>query len=173
MKKHVMLDIETMGNAVTSSIVSIGAVAFDENGLGDSFYVNVDLQSSIDNGLTIDGSTVEWWLQQSDSAKKDLLNEKESLDGALSQFECFLSLNTYEDVEIWGNGASFDNAILSNAYRSLKMAEPWKFWNNRCYRTMKNMFPHVEFKRVGTHHNAVDDAKSQALHLIEIFKLIK
>ena len=25
--------------------------------------------------------------------------------------------------------------------------------------------------RVGTHHNALDDAKSQALHAIELFKL--
>ena len=33
---------------------------------------------------------------------------------------------------------------------------------------MKSQAPHVKMPRTGTHHNAIDDAKSQALHLMEI-----
>jgi hypothetical protein len=32
------------------------------------------------------------------------------------------------------------------------------------------MFPNVPMERSGTHHNALDDAISQAKHLIEISK---
>jgi exodeoxyribonuclease VIII len=44
----------------------------------------------------------------------------------------------------------------------------WEFWKDRCYRTIKNCYPDVPFDRRGTHHNALDDARSQALHLIAI-----
>ncbi len=50
--KHLMLDIETMGNESYSAITSIGAVEFDiETGeTGDEFYVVVGLQSCLDAG---------------------------------------------------------------------------------------------------------------------------
>jgi hypothetical protein len=35
---------------------------------------------------------------------------------------------------------------------------------------MKNHFPDVEMDRSGVHHNAVNDAESQALHLIAMVK---
>jgi hypothetical protein len=76
-------------------------------------------------------------------------------------------------AEIWGNGASFDNAILAEAYDCARIDRPWKYWNDRCYRTMKNQFPLVPFRRSGTHHNALDDARSQAEHLMEIFEDLK
>ena len=71
---HLMLDIETMGNESFSSIVSIGALEFDiETGkTGKEFYVNVDLQSCMDLGLIVNASTVMWWLNQNEQARKDL-----------------------------------------------------------------------------------------------------
>jgi len=69
---------------------------------------------------------------------------------------------------MWGNGASFDNVILSETYLRLGMKAPWPFWKNKCYRTAKGMYPAVEINRSGTHHNALDDARSQAEHLIAI-----
>ena len=38
------------------------------------------------------------------------------------------------------------------------------------YRTLKNLLPYIEMERVGEHHNALDDAKSQALHAIKLLK---
>lgn len=69
-----MLDIETMGNESFSSIVSIGALEFDiETGkTGKEFYVNVDLQSCMDLGLIVNASTIMWWLNQNEQARKDL-----------------------------------------------------------------------------------------------------
>lgn len=169
----IMLDLETMGNNSNSAIVSIGAVAFDENGLtGDEFYVNVNLQSCLDAGLKVDGSTVMWWMQQSEKARASLKDKPPvPLDKALDNFARYCG--NLQVSEVWGNGCMFDNTILGNAYRAAGREIPWKFWNDRCYRTIKNMYPQIELKRVGELHNAVDDAKTQALHLIEILKLIK
>jgi exodeoxyribonuclease VIII len=45
-KKNIMLDLETMGNNSNSAIVAIGAVEFDENGLGSDFYTVIDLNAA-------------------------------------------------------------------------------------------------------------------------------
>ena len=67
---RIMVDLETLGTAPGSVILSIGAVRFDvEKGLLDEFYVNIDVESSQRLGLTIDGDTVMWWLKQSDAAR--------------------------------------------------------------------------------------------------------
>lgn len=74
------------------------------------------------------------------------------------------------DPLIWGNGASFDNVILANAYRAASIQQPWAYWNDRCYRTLKKRYLDIALRRQGTHHNALDDAISQAEHLITIWK---
>ena len=170
MKSMVMLDLETMGTSSDSAIISIGAVAFDENSVYDRFSVNVHLQTCIDAGMVVDGGTVEWWLNQSDEARGSLLKNRVSIQTALAEFKKW-----FEDSgadEVWGNGAMFDNTIFGNAYKRCGMQIPWKFWNDRCYRTLKNIYTGIDFERVGTHHSAVDDAETQALHLIKILKSI-
>jgi hypothetical protein len=78
-------------------------------------------------------------------------------------------LGNIPDVRVWGNGADFDNPILAVAYRrTIFSGQPWKPYNGRCYRTVKNQFQDVKLVRTGTHHNALDDARSQATHLVEI-----
>jgi hypothetical protein len=74
---------------------------------------------------------------------------------------------------VWGNGASFDCVILGNAYRAVGDEPPWKYFNERCYRTAKAMLPAVPFERIGTHHHALDDAASQAQHLIKMLRAQK
>ena len=167
---EIMLDLETMGNGSNSAIIAIGAVAFDIDGVQSKFYQQVNLQSSIDAGMEMDASTVLWWLKQSDSARSAFKDNEDALNIANALIEFSMFCESVKVCGMWGNGAAFDNALLSNAYRKLEMNQPWKFWNDRCYRTVKNIYQDVEFVRAGTHHNAVDDAGSQALHLIEICK---
>jgi hypothetical protein len=80
---------------------------------------------------------------------------------------------TQDSLQIWGNGADFDNVILSSAYRNTGHVTPWGTYKNRCYRTIKSANRHVAMARTGTHHNALDDAKSQAQHLIRIWAAAK
>jgi hypothetical protein len=161
---NIMLDLETMSDCSNAAIVSIGAVKFDI-AITDRFYCNIDLQSCLDCGLSVSGSTIMWWLSQSGEARNALAIQPVPIKRALEDFAAWAGI---DPAVIWGNGAAFDNAILANAYRKTGIAQPWAFWNDRCYRTIRSLHPDVEFKRVGIHHRSVDDAESQALHLIKI-----
>lgn len=165
---NIMLDLETMGNNSNAAIIAIGAVAFDSDKITSRFYREINLQSAINSGGVIDGSTVTWWLKQSDEARKAFTDNDnaEHIMVALADFAKWYK--KVEGEQVWGNGAMFDNAILGNAYKNNNFQIPWKFWNDMCYRTVKGMNKHINLERVGTYHNALDDAESQALHLIRI-----
>ena len=166
---EVMVDLETLGNGPNSVIIAIGAVKFDLSSgkLGEEFHMLVDPESCVSHGLQMDTSTVLWWMQQSADARKVFSEtNKLPLPSVLHELSAFMD---NDEIKVWGNGASFDNVILANAYTKCEIERPWKFWNDRCYRTVKALYPHIKMTRLGTHHNALDDAKSQALHLIKIF----
>lgn len=177
--QHVMLDLETLGTSNKAVVLSIGAVKFDpySSDLGQTFYVELtgDLKTQQANGRIIDASTVLWWMQQGAMAKQVFSDPpiegviRASTVSALLQFRDFIN-----DPEtcLWGNGADFDNAILADLYRDMAIPVPWSFRFNRCFRTIKGMFPEVTIARDGVHHNALDDAVHQAKHLQEIMKCI-
>ena len=164
---NVMLDIETMGTGPTAAIVSIGAAKFDANDIIETFSVNVDLQSCLDHGLTMDAGTVYWWMNREDAARRSLMSQCKPMEEALQTFADWIDVGS----NVWGNGCDFDNVILANAYRSCGMDLPFAFFRNRCYRTLKSLHPNVQMIRVGVAHNALDDAVGQAKHLIEIAKV--
>lgn len=162
---RVMLDLETLGATPNSVITSIGAVKFNSSGILDEFYTRVDIKSCIDYGLIIDPQTIIWWLGQADNARLELTKPGINLAEALLSFSSWVGA---DNSEIWGNGASFDNVVLSQAYSKTNTTRPWKYSADRCYRTIKSLYPDVKIERLGEHHNALDDAKSQANHLISI-----
>lgn len=164
---HIMLDIETMGHQPDAAIVAIGAVKFcpETNTINDKFYERIFLKSAADFGLTTDPDTIIWWLKQSERARRQVTNDLAStLPTALEHFADFCGHNPI----IWGNGSDFDNVILATAYKKTGMSQPWKFRNNRCYRTIKNLYKHIIIAREGTAHIAIDDAIYQATHLMKI-----
>ena len=67
---HVMLDLETWGTRPGSALRSIGAVTFGLNAtsVGARFYRNIDKESCLLAGLTVDTETVSWWLKQAPEA---------------------------------------------------------------------------------------------------------
>lgn len=162
---HIMIDLETMGTRPNAPIIAIGAVTFNSAGIGDTFYTNVSLKSCVDSGAVIDPDTVMWWMRQSDAARRALDEGGSDLDVALRDLSSFFPKSVYG---VWGNGATFDNVLLREAYTRAGVQCPWPFWLDKCYRTVKGAYPDVEISRGGTHHNALDDASSQAGHLIDI-----
>jgi hypothetical protein len=171
---NIMIDIETLGTGPNSVILSIGAVAFNENGLGGEFEVHIDPQSCTDAGLEIDARTVMWWLTQGEAARKAITSGKQvpllkALVGLKEAFE-------WKDVKVWCNGASFDFPILTNAYKALGGDAPWQYWAALDYRTIKNIVPSDVLRackeQAGTDHDALSDAKAQALTLISLMAWI-
>lgn len=170
MTRHIMIDLETMDNKPTSAITAIGAVAFtlEEGIIEPYFYQKVDLQSSIDAGLTVSGSTVEWWLGQSAEARAEMMKPGVRIDSGLVNF--FDWYKAVEGCEVWGNGASFDNPIMDNAYAKCGLPAPWQHFNHRCYRTIKVLARDVPRVEPTIAHHALHDAIAQAQHLINICK---
>jgi hypothetical protein len=164
--KNIMLDLETMGVGSDAAIVSIGAVVFDpENDLlGETFYINVDLSSCLENGLSVTGATINWWLKQSDSAREALFENPVSLKDALTLFSEYV--HKFEKPRVWGNGSGFDNEILKNAYKAAKLECPWEYYNDRDLRTLvdigRSIVGKQSYEAIGTKHNALDDAINQA-----------
>lgn len=171
---HIMIDLETFDTRASATIVSIGAVLFDNRCIKQSFYTVVNTQSCLQFNFSIGQDTLKFW---EDQAKTNLEAAKvlfQAYDDntpnvytALHMFSDFCS--KYDDLKVWGNGAAFDNVILSEAFKTVGIKVPWDFWNDRCYRTIKSVYKDVEadaFK--GVQHNALDDAIHQANHLIKI-----
>jgi hypothetical protein len=169
MPKLCVIDLETLGTRPGDTILSIGSCLFDvERGIYSEQYVTISQESSKAAGLRAQRSTIEWWAKQSKEAQAAAFKGELSLESALKVFSMWLP--DHDSVLVYGNGANFDNAMLAAAYRALKQDPPWKFWNDRCYRTIVAMHLKHRVERVGTYHNALDDAKTQALRLIDIAK---
>ncbi len=120
---------------------------------------------------------MDWWSKQA-AAAQAVLAESEAktaqpLKDALTDLTLYLtSFGSPKKIRVWGNGADFDNAILCLCYQAAGVPMPWDFWNNRCFRTLKNLAPHLKIERGGTYHNALDDARTQAQHALRIFALM-
>jgi exodeoxyribonuclease VIII len=173
----VMLDLETLGTKSGCVVLSIGAVLFDRptGAISKEFYRVIDIQSCLAAGLTIDQSTWNWWLQQSDEARVILFDKKaQQLKNVLYDFDLFLSDITYkkQDIKLWGNGSDFDQPILSTCYDKLGMTQPWIYYNNRCHRTFKNVHPEIKPEPSGIYHNALDDAKYQVKQHALVYQAI-
>ena len=180
----VSLDIETLGVKASAVVLSIGAVYFDRhsNQLGDRFYGVLEFRTQMEKGRTIDPKTMAWWNEQSQQARDEVFRNDNRSDTAkaLDDFYTFLQPNHdgSNDVCLWGNGATFDNAIVTDLYESTfeYKQKPWSYRNNRCLRTFRAelQFLHpedVEF--IGTPHNALADAVHQAKVCQSLFATLK
>lgn len=191
-----MKDLETGGKVPGCVIFSIGIIQFnplaetvDEIFSDEGFYTVINKQDSLDHFLHLDqghpDSTMTWWDKQSEEARK-VLKEAEStktsvplklaIDGTIDYVAEHCSPRS---ARMLGNGADFDNPIFGVAAHMAGIKVPWSY-GGRCYRTLKNLdeflgpdFKAPKMQRAGTHHNALDDAKDQAMHLWEFLHDIR
>jgi hypothetical protein len=182
----VSIDLETLSHKYNAPILSIGAVAFnrDTGKTGPTFYQEIDIDSAIRVG-TVTGGTVAWWITQNRDAKRIFDDneiaraKKMHLASALLNFTTFVrSLGTPRP---WGNGATFDITIIEHSIDrgSVGLEPPWAYWNIRDVRTVVDAAESLagwkkdSVKRVGVHHNALDDATYQAHLVIEAWRALK
>jgi hypothetical protein len=167
---HVMLDLETWDTGNDAVIVSIGACKFNADDILDRFHVAIDPASSQRFGLKIGAACMLWWLDpERDEARRNWLAlPKVELEPALYGFAGWAT-SGQPIAAMWGNGSTFDNVILRSSYNAVGLEYPVKFWQDHCYRTAKS-YTDVALVREGVHHNALDDAISQAKHLQAIWR---
>jgi hypothetical protein len=165
---QVMIDLETMSTEPNAVIVSIGAVKFSvEDGIIDKFYQTVDAHDGKKLGLHISQDTVRWWKTQSAEARAAIAKDPMKLRPALEKFSRWYGTKT---CPTWGNGSDFDLVILKSSMSAVDMFPPWKFWDSRCYRTMRAVFELDKPESKGVLHNALDDAVQQTEHLLTILR---
>jgi exodeoxyribonuclease VIII len=181
MMNDIMVDLETLDNVASSAIVSIGAVQCDltTGKTGEEYYRVIELQDQLDFGFTVNASTLNWWMKQSLGARSVF-----NVDGKILPIEMcntfsmwLASLGNPDNFRMWGNGASFDNAILRYFYSKYGQIFPIPFWNDRDMRTIVGFYPQslqkdwkIKNQRMGTYHNALDDAKYQVKYCTHILQ---
>lgn len=75
------------------------------------------------------------------------------------------------NVKPWGNGSTFDITIIENLLRQYNVDPPWMFWNVMDLRTFrKYVAGGAKVVKLGVDHNALDDAVSQAMYVMEYIK---
>ena len=173
---HLMIDLETMGKNPDAPIISIGAIFFDPQtgDMGPEFSKTIDLETA---GGVIDRDTIKWWLKQSREAQSAIMTDEIPLDDALLQLREFIDENSSEFfVQVWGNGANFDNTILRRSYERQGIPCPWRYYNDRDVRTIVELGKAIDFDArtaipfEGERHNALDDARYQAKYVSAIWQ---
>lgn len=167
-----MIDLETFGTRGTSVFLSIAATPFNlETGeMGKPFLKNVDLQSALDAGLTIDADTIKWWLQQDPAIAAKMFADPEPLGDVLRAFTIWWYEN--ELIYPWSNGATFDIVIMDNAYDQCKLQAPWKFWNERCYRTLASLYKRYQLAKPANMHDPIVDNQFQIENLCHVWRIM-
>ncbi|EIG2638158.1 3'-5' exoribonuclease [Escherichia coli] len=173
---HLMIDLETMGKNPDAPIISIGAIFFDPQtgDMGPEFSKTIDLETA---GGVIDRDVIKWWLKQSREAQSAIMTDEIPLDDALLQLREFIAEHSGEFfVQVWGNGANFDNTILRRSYERQGIPCLWRYYNDRDVRTIVELGKAIDFDArtaipfEGERHNALDDARYQAKYVSVIWQ---
>lgn len=167
---NIMIDTETLGMSESAIILSVGAVVFDiDRDLGDEFYMELDPE---EYQGSIHMSTIKFWMDQ--ETKCPMKGISKPLDVILGLNYWIMEISKGQEVQIWCNGTDFDIPKLTYMYGLKNTPLPWKYNSVRDYRTIAKLFGEYGNKpETIEKHNALEDAKWQAKHLISIVQSLK
>jgi len=161
MKKHILIDIEALGLRPGSAIIEIAAVEFwPDRGFGTHFEAMVEPQAP----FTADLETLAWHAEKG-TWPREAAEGTHSIGAALASLEGWIG-GLGEVEAFWAWGATYDFPLLTAAYDFAGFAEPWRYYEQRCARTLwQTAFGK---RRHGKRpHSALADAKAAAFDLME------
>lgn len=173
--RHLMVDIETLGDGPGAAIASIGAVVFTPGGIVSEWECNVSLYGQQEAGLKLTTGTILWWMKQSDAARQQTFDRPGvKIFRALTDLAIYAGDENVQDC--WSHGATFDIVLLAEAARIT--GAPQLLKDFRRARDTRTLFEITDvnprdFMGTGTAHNAVDDARAQALAVIESWRILR
>lgn len=174
---HIMLDLETLGSKPNSIILTLAAIRFnpwasyhsDVSTMSslDCFYRRIDTTSFDNIDHSIDDSTLEWWLKQSESAKAEAFAEddRHNISDALNEFRRWAG----DPDTAWANGLAFDVPMIEFFCRETKQVEPWRWWLVRDARTLYSLCPDIKRNQYHDAHHALVDCFAQVIQLQQCF----
>lgn len=174
---NLMLDIETVATCNNAGIISIAFVPFYHSYPELPCYYERILSSSLEErGFIFNRETLEWWDKQNPNVRSEAFGGTKDISSVLQDIcQYFRDLPDCTRL-VWGKGSDFDNSIVADAFDICGIPLPWNFRNNRCFRTLEELFgEHCTFKPTNTanKHNALADAEYQAKRATEILLHLK
>lgn len=168
---HISFDLETLGTVPGDAIISIGAVCFDAQGIHNQFYRVISVKDSQKHEMGVDTNTLAWWLTQSEDARVtviEALNGGGEVGESLDEFRLWVR-KQFQVQGVWTNGPAFDSAMLRVACARVGRDFPYHYALDRDFRTLKQIsgLKWDDVQTDGTAHNALADAKNQALYIIK------
>ena len=175
MKRHAMLDMESIGTKAGYAVLSIGAVIIYVDGVGNEIefgdiaspiYIKFDINDQIKGGYLSDKSTRSWWAVHNYEARKVLLPATEDVPTHEGLVELYHYLTTQEIDFFWAKGG-MDFEMLGCMYAQEEVQSPWNFWQERDLRGLLDLAPPDALpKRTGfIAHDAMQDAEFQMAQL--------
>jgi hypothetical protein len=170
--EHSSIDIETLSLENNSVVLSIGIHSFSLNSaFTDSYYCSLNIDEQLKKNRHISGSTLSWWMEQSDQAKEVFSNNGNvPIKTKLNEIVKFVDY--YQSKYTWTNGPEFDSTILKSLFTDFDVKYPFSYKYSFDFRTIKhvgeNIF-HIKYepdKEIA--HNALNDSIMQAKYIKKI-----
>ncbi len=180
MQTIISIDLETRGqNPATCAIASIGlAIAKTDGGIVHDATWWIDLNDALKYGEE-EPETMVWWAKQSQEAQRQLHEGTFLISNVLLEINDRIKAFTeHNNFIIVARAPNFDCTILSRHYVAADIEQPWKYWQERDHRTFEEAYRSVcvaaginypSYKQAyPVQHNALGDARNQALYLLHI-----
>ena len=179
----VVIDLETLGRTPGCVILSLGAVAInDQRKIYSDFYKSITVASQ--DRLSVESNTLLWWIRQPKEVQEEAFGIASPAlpitDSLLSFSRWLQGLENVENLRIWGYGATFDLAILGAAYASTKIPRPWHYRQERCLRTLRKVVADThgvdvkdEVEQPEMPHHALEDARCQGRMLVALYDILE
>ena len=168
---NVMVDVEALALRAGAAIIQIGAVTFDIS----SGEVHEEFSCLVRPSppFVADLETIEW-----NQKRGNLLIHPDAVEPA----EAVLQFLTWLDVVapvptsrvMWSWGSDYDFPILA-PYIDLRgpgVAEPWRYHQQRCARTVWKL-AHNNARSPERPHAAIEDARSTVRDLVSAIELLR
>ena len=189
---HFFIDTETLAKSPNAVVLSLSVVPFsleDEDVTfkrmlkrGITMKISTREQMKV-YGRKLDKSTLDWWAEQDADARAILKPSDEdlSIDETLDTFEKFLEDNDYDRKNSWllSRGTVFDFGKLETLYENVKREMTYQYNMVNDMRSFVNVLTGVKNGQYYTdgdrtgfiHHDSLHDAASDAMTLIEIYRM--
>jgi hypothetical protein len=167
-----MIDVETLGSRAGCVMTEFAGLAFNmSDDAVDALYVNIDLQSSLDQQFFVEASTLKWWVSTHSGMLAEVLTSKNSVhprDFCESLKTWWIDVS-HEDTLVWANGTHFDVAIVEAYFARNLLSLPWRYNKARDYRTIAHpLFDGIDLgldDSQFTVHDPVQDCERQVAKL--------
>lgn len=189
---HITIDIETLGFASDTVVLSIGAAAFTfdatrpnvyDDYVLNGFYAKLDASEQIGKySRTMDDDTINWWKTQPEEARKVTRPSSEDLPmrEALLRLNAWINASGYDykNSFAWSRGTYFDYPKLEHMYKQVGL-EPgyngWKIRDTKTYfdvlqGTSHGLYNKKVLPKGFIHHDALHDAAVDAYRMVELFR---